>query len=351
MQPAAFVTRPVAARSGTHRNNPDGAGESQENKELLTNLPPADQEYLRRWFSAGALGQLDSILDAINSCDLEAAREFLILALSNVLRRVSWQKDDDLRVRKDPSSEEQNAIGAFVAELDRSLRVLLAFMYQDRRPPRSRFSVAVGDARGLPASWARWRGRIDAVITSPPYATALPYLDTDRLSLCFLGLLSRPEHRSRDLQMIGNREITERRRREYWDSFQAESKTFPRSVTSLVTRIDRLNCKHKDTGFRRRNTAALLAKYFVDIRAVLAGIASVVRSEAPVDVVVGRNHTVAGGEKVDINTADLLADIAGAIGFTRQGELPMEMLRSRDIFRQNASESETLLMLRAPAHS
>jgi hypothetical protein len=29
----------------------------------------------------------------------------------------------------------------------------------------------------------------------------------------------------------------------------------------------------------------------------------------------------------------------------------MEMLHSRDIFKQNASDNETLLMLRAPTHS
>lgn len=316
----------------------------------LHEMPLADQDYLRRWFSEDVLRDLDAVVSAILDVSESSLQDFFFIALSNILRRVSWQKTDDLRVRKDFSDAEPGAIAAFIDESERSTRMLSAFLYQEG-PLRSRqFSVDLGDARQLSSAWSRWRGRIDAVITSPPYATALPYLDTDRLSLCYLGLLTRPEHRQRDQHMIGNREITDAQRRRLWHEFEENASALPESVSVLIRRINNLNST-ADVGFRRKNVAALLAKYFFDMKAVLAQVADVVKPGAPVFVVVGSNHTVAGGERVDIRTASLLGDIAESLEYERECDLPMEMLHSRDIFKQNASESETLLMLRAPDHS
>lgn len=310
-------------------------------------MPTVDQQYLRRWFSVGVLRDLDSIVASIQIVQGEIARELFFIVLSNILRRVSWQNTDDLRVRKDVPDEQLDTIAAFLHEADRSLRMVLAFLYQNGRMRRSDFKVVQGDARDVKRLWSRWRGRIDAVITSPPYATALPYLDTDRLSLCYLGLLTRPEHRRRDLAMIGNREITETRRRDYLQCFQRERASLPSSVARLIGQIDRLN-DNADVGFRRRNVSALLAKYFMDMRQVLSGIAAVTKPGAPVFIVVGSNHTIAGGRRVEIKTGELLGEVAEAMGFERDSDLSMEMLHSRDMFKRNASDSETLLMLKAP---
>ena len=103
-----------------------------------------------------------------------------------------------------------NAKQEFLDELERSIRAVTAFLYQNGRVRKRSFEILQGDARHCVSVWPK--NAVDVVITSPPYATALPYLDTDRLSLCYLGLLSRPAHRRRDLLMIGNREISERRR-------------------------------------------------------------------------------------------------------------------------------------------
>lgn len=313
-------------------------------------MPAVDQDYLRRWFSEDVLRDLDAIVAAVLGVSDRSLQDFFFIALSNILRRVSWQKTDDLRVRKDSSDAEPDAIAAFLDEVERSTRMLSAFLYQEGPLRSNGFNVELGDARHLSSAWSRWRGRIDAVITSPPYATALPYLDTDRLSLCYLGLLTRPEHRQRDQHMIGNREITDAQRRLYWNQFEASESALPGSVSTLVRRIASLN-ERAEVGFRRKNVAALLAKYFFDMTAVLSQVAGSVKPGAPVFVVVGSNHTIAGGERVDIGTASLLGDIAVSLTYERESDLPMEMLHSRDIFKQNASESETLLMLRAPGQS
>src|SRR6202034_63867 len=66
----------------------------------LNSLPARDQEYLSAWFSEQVLQDLDEVARAIQQSD-QRVRDFFWLSLSNIIRSVSWQKDDDLRVRKE----------------------------------------------------------------------------------------------------------------------------------------------------------------------------------------------------------------------------------------------------------
>jgi site-specific DNA-methyltransferase (cytosine-N4-specific) len=147
--------------------------------------------------------------------------------------------------------------------------------------------------------------------------------------------------------MIGNREISEKQRAIYWAFFESNRKKLPKSVSILIQKISTLNSKI-EVGFRRRNLPALLTKYFVDIRQVFKGMKAVLRPGSPAYVVIGNNHTIAGGERVEIETANLLVDIATAVGLKSEGRIPMEMLVSRDIFKKNAVASEEILCFRVP---
>jgi hypothetical protein len=314
-------------------------------------LPEDDKKYLRAWFSEQVLADLDQIAITIGDVEEEPLRDLLRLVLSNILRKVSWQKDDDLRVRKELRLDaEIDPIREFLEEMGRSVRLLLAFLFQFRGKKLGRFDVREGDARQLQAEWTEWAGKVDVVVTSPPYATALPYLDTDRLSLCYLNLLSRPQHRKYDQLMIGNREITEKQRLAHWSAYQHDRQSLPDSICCLIDNVEKLNSRSR-VGFRRRNLSALLARYFVDMKHVLGGIGQMLKPGAPAYVVVGNNHTIAGGKHIDIETASLLADLGSSEGFAVETRIPMEMLVSRDIFRKNAVASEEILCFRKSAKS
>jgi SAM-dependent methyltransferase len=308
----------------------------------FSTLPEPDQRYLQSWFANHVLADLDDIITSIRRVKSPTSRALFRLVFSNIIRRVSWQKDDDLRVRKEIRTDiELDAVAAFLEELGRSVRILLAFLYQDQTP-RGRFQVVEADARTISATWNRQRGNVDVVIMSPPYATGLPYIDTDRLSLSYLGLLSRPAHRHRDVAMVGNREISDRLRNEYWKRFHLERNRLPDDVARLLVHIEELN-QHESSGFRRKNVAALLTKYFLDMRLILEQTKKLLKRGARAYFVVGSNHTVAGGEHVDIDTARHLRQLAQLVGFKAGDHLTMEMLVSRDIFRKNASNAETIL--------
>ncbi len=318
-------------------------------KRATTKRNPGDAEYLSAWFDPRVLQELDQIRACVLDNATGPVRDFMLLTLSNILRRVSWQKEDDLRVRKEVKiADEIDPFKEFLEELGRSVRLVLACLRQEPKSQLGQFEVSEGDSRKLTDVWRKWKNSVDVVITSPPYATALPYLDTDRLSLCFLGLLARPEHRQRDQHMIGNREITDKIRRQYWERFTSNEHRSPASIRSLISKIKTLN-ESADVGFRRRNLPSLLYKYFDDMRQVLLGTLAVLKPGSSAFVVVGNNHTIAGGKRVEIMTVKLLADLAESVGFRLQEEIPMEMLISREIFKKNAIDSESILHLRKPS--
>ena len=148
--------------------------------------------------------------------------------------------------------------------------------------------------------------------------------------------------------MIGNREVTTRQHRELWARFEAQSHQLPSSVSTLVEDIHYRNAT-SNVGFRRKNLAALLAKYFFDMRAVLSETWDLLRPGSTAYVVVGTNHTVAGNKKIAINTASLLVDVGESVGFDSGDHIPMELLVSRDIFRRNSIASEQIVILKKPA--
>ncbi len=314
----------------------------------FSQLLAADQGYLREWFSEKTLHELDLIASHIHSLADGPIRNFMRLSLSNIIRHVSWQKEEDLRVRKEIKDDENiHPIEDFLAEVDNSMRTLLPFLYQNRGKEIGTFKVDEGTAVNICNLWKELLGQVDVVITSPPYATALPYLDTDRLSLYYLGLLSRAGHRARDLEMIGNREISDAKRRLYWDLFQARKQDLPVSLINLIEKIYQLNST-SDAGFRRKNLPALLTKYFLDMRQVLAGIAQLLKPGAYAYVVIGNNHTKAAGERIEIETANILGEIAVMVGLEQCEQISMEMLASREIYKENAVASEVILVLRRP---
>lgn len=315
----------------------------------FTSLPKPDQDYLVNWFSPKSLAELDCITQAISACDAShLARDLMRLSLSNIIRGASWQKAADLRVRKEIRPDEEiHPISDFIEEFGRAVKTVVACAYQIRSLEMGYFDLQDGDARQIPRVWEKWRSQVDAVITSPPYATALPYLDTDRLSLIYMGFLTRKRQRDRDQEMIGNREISEKLRREYWQLFGEIKNQLPTSVVTLIERIDTLNSDGL-AGFRRLNLPSLLAKYFLDMKEVFSGIAYVLKPGAWAYVVIGDNHTVAGGERVGIATAQILAEIAETVGLRAGDHVSMDMLVSREIFKKNAVASETILRLQRP---
>lgn len=306
---------------------------------------PENFEYLKIWFHQKTLNELGRIMLAILKSESPIFSKFLKVALSNILRQVSWQKESDLRVRRDNSKNiPDNIMDIFLQEAESSFKSILALAYELSLDKMGKAQVRSGDASDLNTYPTEIVGKTDCIITSPPYATALPYLDTDRLSLYFFNMISRKEHRQMDYRMIGNREITQRLHTLYWNSFLKNKDLLSNETIDLVEKIAYLNGTN-EVGFRRKNLPFLLAKYFLDMRKVMDSCFQMLKPGGTAFFVVGNNHTIAGGEKVEIPTDKLIRQLAEKSGFHWKESISMELLKSRDIFKKNAGSAETILCL------
>jgi hypothetical protein len=285
-------------------------------------------------------------------------QKLLQVCLSDQIRAVSQQEPRDLRVRRRAREIDDAPLLSLLSEkLAKEIEKLRAGISVLGGPVQASVASAeLRDARTLdPKSHPiLCRRRVDAVITSPPYANALPYIDTDRLSLLVLGLLSSRERNRLQKQIIGNREIQDRERLALEGELAGECgvKTFPTHVARQIRTIARENRRHP-VGFRRRNVPALLYQYFRDMRTVMARVHAVVRPGGKAFVVLGDSTTQLGnGEEVTIMTTEHVAALSEQVGWRILDAWPITVTVEDFAHVRNAITRNRILVLsRGPANN
>ncbi len=310
------------------------------NKELDTN-------YLKNWFPENNLKKVIFIRKIIRNLPNESIRLFSEVLLSNLLRKFSFQEPCQLRIRRRTDNPPENLIETFKKNLDEQVEYLGKFQSIGRFELNSKVENYLGDVRTLTNSANLQKNSIDVVITSPPYATALPYVDTDRLSLFAFGLTNKNSFKQLEQTLIGNREITKLKRVQLDKELEMnfEKSVLSKEIIQLLREVYLLN-KDADVGFRRKNTAALLYKYFVDMYKGINQISQVLKKDKLAFFVVGNNRTTAGGEKIDIPTDDFIKSIAEENNFKLVEKINMTVQKSYMIHSKNSINTESILVLR-----
>lgn len=306
-----------------------------------------DCAYLGSWFDAAALGEVASIISSINGIQEENYRELFRVCISNIIRSISWQRTADLRIRKElgeyvPGDAFKRFHNEVTTQADRLQPYLEVLNFKGKVG----VDVRHGNAINLPTMFPTLHQSVDLLITSPPYANALPYIDTDRLSLIALGLLSRKDHKKIECDMIGSREITEAKRQKSWTDFLERRHELPQTIVSMIERLAAAYHTN-ETGFRRRNLPALLGKYYLAMRETMISTRKLMKPGAPAFFIVGNNSTTVNGNRTEIPTDRFLFDLGEKVGWRPKEQIPMELLVSRDIFRRNRGSAETILCFTA----
>jgi site-specific DNA-methyltransferase (cytosine-N4-specific) len=146
--------------------------------------------------------------------------------------------------------------------------------------------------------------------------------------------------------MIGTREVSERQRRNEWEIYLTRKKELPRIVSRLIDEIAEVyHCE--GVGFRRRNTPALLGKYYVNMLDAMRSARVLMRTGARGYYVVGNNSTRVSNQRIEIPTDTFLYEIGLVAGWQQEETINMELIPSRDIYRENRGSKETILCFRA----
>ncbi|MBQ8968761.1 MAG: hypothetical protein IJ064_03380 [Bacteroidaceae bacterium] len=318
------------------------ADEVKHSAENIVLSDDARTNYLRKWFRQDYLPYIEAWKREAENQEDKTLRGLLLLALSNILREYSEQEPSDLRIRRRntpyptiPMEEaaqnsflkSQSCINQFLAKVDaESLH----------EPQIINRNIKDIQADMLP--------KFDLAVTSPPYATALPYIDTQRLSIVWLGLDIPGNIRGLECSLIGSRELMSKGERDKLFSCMSHNTDNLSSTTISLCKELQMALTPAD-GFRKQYTPLLLYKYFAEMAQMFENVYRLLREGGYYCLVVGYNKTTIGGYKI-IDTPRLLAEEAKAKGFLLQEIIPLETYQRYGLHAQQAITSEALIILR-----
>jgi hypothetical protein len=304
--------------------------------------------YLFRWLDPGAQRVLDCALEVIGRSQSEECQLILRLCLSRRVREWSMQNPEDLRVRRRSSPPDTSAALSRLAEGAWAMASNTAHAWDKLESHElGSAKVTLGDARenlshqllGLST------GSVGAIITSPPYASALPYIDTDRLSLLALGLVPDGKWRAIEASLIGGREIKTSDRKTIEQRLSSGELGLPDDCLDFLQALmHQLELAGSTVGFRRRNMPALLTRYFVDFDACARNWSAVCRPGALVAVVVGDSRIRISGEWIVIPTRRLIGSILERRGFSPKPPIELTNQPAYSVHQENVIRSESILI-------
>lgn len=361
---AAKIAR---AKLGILEVNPDLVREAvgtlaSRLEQVPRTVPPAREQLnercldeIQRWFPSPVVDKINWLLRSIRNTGAGVLRDFFEVILSSILRDVSHQDPSDLRIRRRKKLiEDADVFGLYLNALETQYARIQRF-WTIRGWSPSRFipgKVVEGDSR-QESTFQRLglcESSIDLILTSPPYATALPYIDTDRLSLLVLFGMDGSIRRPIEQCLVGSREIATSERRRLEAVLAGRPGRLPQKLaTYLIDLHDRVS--RANVGFRRTNMPALLLRFFQDMDSVLHNCFSLLRPGHEAMIVIGDNRIRVNGDYERIATTEFLQEIAATRGFTLLERIDISVTTENLIHIKNAITENVVLRLKRPVGS
>jgi len=311
---------------------------------LPTPLEDDREKYLASWFTPPVLKTIEALRHGLANVE-PVVGSILSACASDLLRDYSLQDPMDLRIRRRKTPlPEKPFFEAFAVSVER-YAMRLANARDTLKEVGSAHSVLFDSRKLSPKLKCLGGGLFDCALTSPPYATALPYIDTQRLSLVWLGLIPPAEILSLDAQLVGSRESRGAERKTMATALDENSAGLPREQALYCLKL--LRALGEADGFRRKAVPTLLYRYFVGMRDSFKSIRKVMKDGAPYVLIVGGNHTTLGGTRFDIDTPTHLSLIAESVGWRTREILPLQTYQRYGYHMTNAVAKEAMVILEA----
>lgn len=300
--------------------------------------------YLSNWFNEDILIKFEVLRDIIENSTIETREIFLVL-ISDILRDYSDQEPSDLRIRRRKSPLPTVAIQERV-EISFVTFIKNVENFQNSAGLINTNNVAFEiDIRELSNRNHDYNNYFDFAITSPPYATALPYIDTQRLSLVWLNLINPKEIKPLEAYLIGSREFNRKDFSQEWiHRMKNNASGLPEGVLAECQEIN-MSINEMD-GFRKQAVPSLLYRYFSDMKAAFSSIYGSLKSKSIFLLIVGHNRTSVGGKIRIINTPQHLTEIACQANFECEEIVELQTYQRYGLHASNAVNSESLIILK-----
>ncbi len=311
---------------------------------------------MTRWFPEPVILKLGYILKRVSELADSRIQNFLSVILSSIIRQISQQEPTDLRIRKRKELiDDAPVFELFISALKLQQKRLLKFAKIRHRAPNDMFIPQIYHGTSSDASFINEifsEPMVDVVITSPPYATALPYIDTNRLSLLVLHGLTSSKRNPIEAKLTGTREITKKTRDYYENLIRQDdfSSITSQQAIALIKRIFIENENSDEIGFRKRNMAALLYMYFNDMANTFSNLNTVVKKGGNLFIVIGDNKTTTALSTVNITTTEILREIGQQLGWVLKNNIPISVTTEDYKHISNSITENTILHFEKPIH-
>lgn len=324
---------------------------SFEESDYSTIFAPCTLSEITRWFPEKVITKMGFILSKIAKVPDERMRRFLKVILSSIIRDISQQEPSDLRIRrrKEPI-EDAPVLEMYLRNLQKQYENIMTFYSIRNNAPYQIGNATIWQGNSndgslvhelLPETGA------DIVITSPPYATALPYIDTNRLNMLVLGGYNAKKRVPLEAEMTGTREINKTTRDAYEKRIQAGdydciiSDTAKKVISTIFEENENANI-----GFRKKNMSALIYMYFRDMTKEMGTINRIVKPGGYVCIVIGDTKTVTGEGKVIIRTTQVLRETAFAMGWNLEYDIPISVTKEKYVHMHNSITENNILVFK-----
>lgn len=296
----------------------------------LSQFPESCHEEIENWFPRAVISKLNFLLTVIRAIKSPSIINFLEVCTSDIIREVSHQDPSDLRIRKRSTLlEDAPVFEMFTKKVEDQLEKLQQYWETKSYCPNRTYpsNLGLGDNRMFDSfeNLGLATESVDLIVTSPPYFTALPYIDTDRLSLLTILGIPRQINSKIEKQITGSREISKKEKESIESSIS--DLTLPRSVLETIYKIQSALLTDSTAGFRRQNVPALLARYFNDMDLVINNLYRLLKKDGLAWIVIGNNKTSIGDKEFIIDSVSLLKDIAMHNGFSLYDEIDITVTR------------------------
>lgn len=304
------------------------------------------EKYLLSWFPKSEFLKIEGFREIVENTAPRSLAPVFFCLMSDLLREYSLQEPADLRIRRRRSPYPERPI--FQAFEDRFQRLVLNLGPLQKA---AKFNGLVSEAilfnsrENLKASRLKSSvKKFDCAVTSPPYAMALPYIDTQRLSLVWLGLCEPKNLLGLESSLIGSREIRGSKKRDLIEQMMINSERLPTEIHQFCLELYK-NLSKAD-GFRRQAVPILLYRYFSGMQNVFINVRAALKKNSPFALIVGHNHTTINGRKFEINTPSFLSSLAKTCGWGLDEDISLQTYQRYGLHHSNSVGKESLLIVR-----
>ena len=270
------------------------------------NISRANSEQrLAYWFPAAHRAVLEQLLQAIIRLRDEAIRTFFLCAFSNALRGCSIWLSGSTKPQKDLEKILSDPVDRFRRQVRDMLRRNSLYWADltdsdiNTSEAGSRCAIELQDARQLRLG----DGRLDLVVTSPPYATCYQYLELHQLTQLWFERYQIIKPNDLRHACIGGKGVSGR------ESGDSSSSTGSKAADDALSKLAGL--RNGSATNRVDREVRALRYYFQDMQAVIREMARVVARGKYLALIIGDSCK----RGINIPTSAALSEMAIASGF------------------------------------